>query len=75
MDDFAASSVAERSQIIIKRSVRCSSTLRAREAREARQRRFEKRQGGGGKGCSVDVNVDDGGDERQRRVVRFEEIG
>lgn len=43
------------------------SEWRAREAREARQRRFEKRQG-----CSVDVA---GGDESQRRLVRFEEIG
>jgi hypothetical protein len=50
------------------------SEWRAREAREARQRRFEKRQGGG-KACSVDVNMGDGGDEGQRRVVRFEEIG
>ncbi|KAM0716018.1 hypothetical protein Q7P37_008532 [Cladosporium fusiforme] len=40
---------------------------RAREAREARQRRFEKRQG-----CSLDVS---GGDESQRRVVRFEGVG
>ena len=51
------------------------SEWRAREAREARQRRFEKRQQGGGKGCSVDVGVSSGGDEGQRRVVRFEEIG
>lgn len=51
------------------------SEWRAREAREARQRRFEKRQQGGGKGCSVDVDVGGGGDEGQRRVVRFEEIG
>jgi len=51
------------------------SEWRAREAREARQRRFEKRQQGGGKGCSVDFNVGNGGDEGQRRVVRFEEIG
>lgn len=40
---------------------------RAREAREARQRRFEKRQG-----CSVDASA---GDESQRRVVRFEGVG
>jgi hypothetical protein len=51
------------------------SEWRAREAREARQRRFEKRQQGGGKGCSVDLNVGGDGDEGQRRVVRFEEIG
>ena len=51
------------------------SEWRAREAREARQRRFEKRQGGGGKSCSVDLTVGNGGDEGQRRVVRFEEIG
>jgi hypothetical protein len=51
------------------------SEWRAREAREARQRRFEKRQQVGGKGCSVDVNVGGDGDEGQRRVVRFEEIG
>ena len=43
------------------------SEWRAREAKEARQRRYEKRQG-----CSVDA---EGGDESQRRVVRFEEIG
>jgi hypothetical protein len=43
------------------------SGWRAREAKEARQRRYEKRQG-----CSVDA---DSGDESQRRVVRFEEIG
>ena len=43
------------------------SEWRAREAKEARQRRYEKRQG-----CSLDA---DGGDESQRRVVRFEEIG
>jgi len=49
------------------------SEWRAREAREARQRRFEKRQQGGGIGCSMDVGG--GGDEGQRRVVRFEEIG
>jgi len=43
------------------------SEWRAREAKEARQRRYEKRQG-----CAVDAG---GGDESQRRVVRFEEIG
>jgi hypothetical protein len=43
------------------------SEWRAREAKEARQRRYEKRQG-----CAVDA---DNGDESQRRVVRFEEIG
>ena len=43
------------------------SEWRAREAKEARQRRYEKRQG-----CAVDVG---NGDESQRRVVRFEEIG
>lgn len=43
------------------------SEWRAREAKEARQRRYEKRQG-----CSVDAA---GGDEAQRRVVRFEEFG
>ena len=51
------------------------SEWRAREAREARQRRFEKRQQGGGKGFSVDLNVGGDDDEGQRRVVRFEEIG
>lgn len=43
------------------------SEWRAREAKEARQRRYEKRQG-----CAVDAG---NGDESQRRVVRFEEIG
>jgi hypothetical protein len=43
------------------------SEWRAREAKEARQRRYEKRQG-----CGADV---EDGDEAQRRVVRFEEIG
>ena len=44
------------------------SEWRAREAKEARQRRYEKRQG-----CSATANGDD--DSHQRRVVRFEEIG
>lgn len=43
------------------------SEWRAREAKEARQRRYEKRQG-----CAVDAG---NGEESQRRVVRFEEIG
>jgi hypothetical protein len=43
------------------------SEWRAREAKEARQRRYEKRQG-----CGVDV---EGGDGAQTRAVRFEEIG
>lgn len=43
------------------------SEWRAREAKEARQRRYEKR-----RGCAVDAG---NGDESQRRVVRFEEIG
>lgn len=42
------------------------SEWRAREAKEARQRRFEKRQG-----CSVDVKGDD---ESHGRMVRFEEF-
>jgi hypothetical protein len=40
---------------------------RAREAKEARQRRYERRQG-----CAVDAG---GRNEGQRRAVRFEEIG
>jgi hypothetical protein len=43
------------------------SEWRAREAKEARQRRYEKRQG-----CGVDV---EGGDGAQTRAVRFEEVG
>lgn len=43
------------------------SAWRAREAKEARQRRFEKRQG-----CSLDAS---GGAEGQRRAVRFEGVG